>query len=96
MSAGAMASDVDPGLLRTALSGLAVAAAAATQRRMESADQLAGDSQRMWTIHMTTPSVMAGMGYRTMTESGAASTRAESNKPFGPGMGEANAPKQAA
>jgi hypothetical protein len=85
---------VDPGLLNTALSGLAVASAAAVQRRMEAADQLASDSQRMWSIAMTTPTVMAGMGYRTMTESGASSTRAEANKPFGPGMGEASAPKQ--
>lgn len=92
--AGDSTSAVDPGILNTALSGLAVAAAAAVQRRMEAADQLASDSQRMWCIHMTTPSVMAGMGYRTMSESGAQSTRAESNKPFGPGMGEASAPKQ--
>lgn len=96
MMSSVATSDVDPGLLKTALSGLAVAATAAVQRRMESSDQLSSDSQRMWCIHMTTPSVMAGMGYRTMNESGSSSTRAESNKPFGPGMGEASAPKQGA
>jgi hypothetical protein len=74
---------VDGGLLNTALSGLAIAAAACVQRRMESADQLAGDSQRMWCIHMTTPSVTAAMGYRVMAESGANRTRAETNAPEG-------------
>lgn len=76
-----MASVVDDGLLNVALSGLATAAAAGTQRRTDAADQLASDSQRMWSIAMTTPTAMAGLGYRTATESGSGRTRAETNGP---------------
>ena len=74
-------SAVDPGLLNVALSGLATAAAAATDRRVSAADQLASDSQRMWSIAMTTPTVNAALGYRAATESGSGRTRAETNDP---------------
>jgi hypothetical protein len=55
--------------------------AAAATRRTASADQLASDSQRMWSIAMTSPTVMAGLGIRTAVESGSGRTRAETNLP---------------
>ena len=42
---------------------------AAGARRVNSADQLASDSQRMWSIAMTTPTVLAGMGFRVAQQS---------------------------
>ena len=76
-----MATVVDEGLLNIALSGLATASAAATQRRTDSADQLASDSQRMWTIGMTTPTQFAALAQRITTEAGSSRTRAETNMP---------------
>jgi hypothetical protein len=55
--------------------------AASGQRRTDAADQLAADSQRMWSIAMTSPTVMAAHGMRTASESGAGRTRAETNLP---------------
>ena len=55
--------------------------AASAQRRTDSADQLAGDSQRMWSIAMTSPTVMAAHGMRVASEAGAGRTRAETNLP---------------
>lgn len=55
--------------------------AASAQRRTDAADQLAGDSQRMWSIAMTSPTVMAAHGMRVANESGAGRTRAETNLP---------------
>jgi hypothetical protein len=60
---------------------LSQAFAASAQRRTDSADQLAADSQRMWSIAMTTPTVNAALGFRTATESGSGRTRAETNRP---------------
>jgi hypothetical protein len=60
---------------------LSQAFSASAQRRTDSADQLASDSQRMWSIAMTTPTVLAGLGYRTATEAGSGRTRAETNRP---------------
>ncbi|MDD4892006.1 MAG: hypothetical protein PHU85_18960 [Phycisphaerae bacterium] len=59
----------------------AAAFAASADRRTSAADQLASDSQRMWSIAMTTPTVNAGLGFRTATESGAGRTRLEANRP---------------
>lgn len=73
--------EMEPNNLTIALTSLGNEFGAAAAARVRSADQLAGDSQRMWTIAMTTPSVMAGMGYRTMVESGSGRTRAETNQP---------------
>ncbi len=72
---------VDDGVLKVVLTGMAGGFGAANARRTERADQLSGDSQAMWSIAMTTPTVNAGMGYRTMVESGAGRTRAETNNP---------------
>ena len=76
-----MASVVDDGLLNISLSGLATASAAATQRRTDAADQLSADSQRMWTIAMTTPTQFAALAHRTTAETGSGRTRAETNLP---------------
>ena len=48
---------------------------------MGAADQLAADSQRMWAIAMTTPTVNAALGFRTATEAGSGRTRLEANRP---------------
>jgi len=55
--------------------------AASAQRRTDAADQLAADSQRMWSIAMTSPTVMAAHGMRVANESGAGRTRAETTRP---------------
>ena len=55
--------------------------AASAQRRTDAADQLASDSQRRWSIAMTSPTVMAAQGIRMATESGSGRTRAETNLP---------------
>ena len=63
-------------------SGLANQAfAASAQRRTDAADQLASDSQRMWSIAMTSPTVMAAHGMRVASEAGSGRTRAETNNP---------------
>ena len=71
----------EPGNLATAMTILAQGAAASHDRRVSSADQLASDSQRMWSIAMTSPTVMAAQGIRMATESGSGRTRAETNLP---------------
>jgi len=72
---------VDPSNLSVALTAMANEFGASAARRTSAADQLASDSQRMWSIAMTTPTVNAALGYRTATESGAGRTRAETNNP---------------
>ncbi len=54
---------------------------ASADRRTSRADQLSGDSQAMWSVALTSPTIMAGMGIRTATESGSGRTRAETNLP---------------
>lgn len=54
---------------------------ASAQRRTDAADQLASDSQRMWSIAMTSPTVMAAHGMRVASEAGSGRTRSESNLP---------------
>jgi len=75
----------EPGNLAVAMSVLAQGAAGAADARMRAADQLGSDSQRMWSIAMTTPTVLAGLGYRAATESGSGRTRAETNNPANTG-----------
>jgi len=62
--AKAMASLVDDSIQSGALSNLAAEQAAASARRLNRADQLAGDSAAMWSVALTTPTVFAGMGFR--------------------------------
>lgn len=60
---------------------LSQAFAASAHRRTDGADQLAADSQRMWSIAATTPTVNAALGFRTATEAGSGRTRNEVNPP---------------
>jgi hypothetical protein len=71
-----------------AMSALAQGFGAAAVRRSDAADQLASDSQRMWSIAMTSPTVMAAHGMRVANESGAGRTRAETNAPAETGAGK--------
>jgi hypothetical protein len=64
-----MATVVDDAIHSISLSGLAAEVAACQARRITRADQLQGDSDRMWTIFMTTPNVLTGVGYRTLQQS---------------------------
>ena len=70
----------DPGNLNVALTAMANEFGAAAAARTRAADQLGSDSQRMWSIAMTTPTVNAGLGFRTATESGSGRTRIEANE----------------
>ena len=72
----------ETGNLNVAMTLMANGAAEASRRRTDRADQLSGDSQAMWTIAMTSPTIMAGLGFRTATESGSGRTRAETNEPY--------------
>jgi len=70
-------------------SGLANQAfGASAQRRTDAADQLANDSQRMWSIAMTSPTVMAAHGMRVASEAGSGRTRAETNAPAATSAGQ--------
>lgn len=71
------------GNLSVAMTVLAQSAAAGSARRTDAADQLASDSQRMWSIAMTSPTVMAAHGMRVASEAGSGRTRVESNTPAG-------------
>lgn len=71
----------ESGNLAVAMTMMANEAAAASAARTRAADQLASDSQRMWSIAMTTPTVNAALGFRTATESGSGRTRIEANSP---------------
>ena len=71
----------EAGVMQVALSGLAGGFAAATQRRTDRADQIAGDSQAMWSIAMTTPTFTNAQAMRVANEAGSGRTRAETNNP---------------
>lgn len=73
----------ESGNLAVAMTALANEFGASAARRASSADQLASDSQRMWAVNMTTPSVMAAHGMRIASEAGAGRTRVEANTPAG-------------
>ena len=55
---------VEQGNLTVALSMMAQEFSSAGGSRVRRFDQLAADSAAMWSVFMTTPSVMAGMGYQ--------------------------------
>lgn len=67
--------------LTVSLTAMANQFGAAAGRANDRANQLAGDAAAMWSVAMTSPTVMAGMGMRTATESGSGRTRAETNGP---------------
>jgi len=57
---------VDDAVQTSALSGLAAETAACAGRRIARADQLQGDSDRMWAIYMTSPNPLTAAGYRSL------------------------------
>ena len=73
----------EAGNMDIAMTAMAQEFGAAAGRRVNSADQLSSDSQRMWSIAMTSPTVMAAHGMRIASEAGAGRTRIESNTPAG-------------
>jgi len=71
----------EAGNLTVALTAMADEFGASAARRSSAADQLASDSQRMWAISMTTPTVLAAKGIQMATEAGSGRTRIEGNRP---------------
>lgn len=69
------------GNLQVAMSGLAQGFAATFLLIGTRAAQLAGDSQAMWSIAMTTPTVMTAHGMRIASEAGSGRSRVEANSP---------------
>jgi len=55
----------EPGNLTVAMTGMANEFGAAAARRVNRFDQLAADAASMWAVALTSPTVMAGMGYQT-------------------------------
>jgi len=62
-------SEMEPLNLQVALTAMGNEFGAAAARRVTLADQLGADSARMWAIAMTTPTVLAGMGFRVAQQS---------------------------
>ena len=71
----------EPGNLQVAMTAMANEFGASAARRSSRADQLSGDSQAMWSVALTSPTVSSSLGFRTATESGAGRTRLEANRP---------------
>lgn len=61
---------MEPSNLSVAMTAMGNEFAAAAARRTIRADQLAGDSSAMWAQYLTTPNAMAGIGFRTLQQSG--------------------------
>ena len=59
-----VAAEANDAVVSVALSGMAAGYAAAAEARVRGFDQLAIDAKAMWSIHMTTPTVLAGMGFQ--------------------------------
>lgn len=83
-----MAVVTEEGNLQVALTGLANEFAASAARRSSRADQLSGDTQAMWAVALTTPTVLASTGIRLLSESGSGRTRVEANRPAESGVAE--------
>lgn len=62
-------SQAEPNVMQAILTGMANEAASGAARRSSRFDQLAADSAAMWGIHMTTPTIYAGMGFRVAQQS---------------------------
>ena len=60
---------MDPNVMTLVTNGMGAEAAASAARRTSRFDQLAADSAAMWGIHMTTPTIFAGMGFRVAQQS---------------------------
>ena len=52
------------GNLQLALTALGNESGAAAAARIRRFDQLSADASSMWAVHLTTPTVFAGMGYQ--------------------------------
>ena len=76
-----MPAEAETNNMQVALTSLAHEFGASAARRTQRADQLAGDSDRMWTIAMTSPTTFSAHAMRMVTESGSGRTRAETNLP---------------
>lgn len=76
-----MPSLADETVQATIITALSAASGAAHERRVGRFDQLAADAASMWANALTNPTVNSGLGYRTVVESGAGRTRAETNNP---------------
>lgn len=64
-----MAALADDAVMVTIMTGMASAAASQADNRTKRADQLSADASAMWGIHMTTPTIFAGMGFRVAQQS---------------------------
>lgn len=79
----------ESGNLTVAMSGMVQEFTAITGRRVSRFDQLAADSSAMWSNFLTSPTVLAGMGYQAaaghmpprQTEAGLAPAAATSAPP---------------
>jgi hypothetical protein len=67
MAEGSLA---DGSVMAAVMTGMAADAAAGASRRTGRFDQLAADSASMWAVALTTPTVMANMGFRVAQQSG--------------------------
>lgn len=76
-----MPSQADETVQATIITGLSGEFAGAAAMRVRRMDQLAEDAASMWSVAMTSPTVLAAQGIRTLTESGSGRTRAETNNP---------------
>jgi hypothetical protein len=76
-----MPAEAEANNMQVALTAMANEFGASAARRTQRADQLAGDSDRMWSIAATTPTNLAAHGMRIAAESGHGRTRVESNNP---------------
>jgi len=56
------------GVAQLAADVLVTEASACSNRRLARADQLQGDADRMWSVYMTTPNALTGIGYRTLQQ----------------------------
>ena len=73
----------ESGVVQAALSGLMACTSTTASLIQTRAQQLSGDSQAMWSIAMTSPTVNAAMGQRIATESGSGAVRRDVNYPAG-------------
>lgn len=59
----------DVSVMSSIMTGMAADAAAGASRRTGRFDQLSADSASMWAVALTTPTVMAGLGFRVSQQS---------------------------
>ncbi len=59
----------DESVMKVVLSGMVRAEAAAADVRIRAFDQLSVGTSAMWTQYLASPSILAGMGFRTAQQS---------------------------